>query len=570
MKKLLVYCVVIGLLWSPSEALAHGGRGGGGGGGGGASVHSAPHAAYHAPTFSRPSAPVHSAAPAAVGGRSFAEHAAIGRSGGVPVGGLGGRSFAAAHTGFRPNGYGNWYHGNWQGHSGRPWGYWPVGWGGYGYGNGFGWGLGIGAGLATVGLMAATSPYNWGYYNYSNPYSAGPVAGMPYIDYSQPMIGQPYGAYGGQGYAGQGYGGQPYGGQGYGGAPIGGQPLPGQPIAGQPMPGQPIAGQPLPPTASLAGNPAADSQQQAMTVFDAARNQFLYGNYKGALEQVNQALALAPKDPVLNEFRGLCLFAVGDYQQAAAADYAVLSAGPGWDWTTMSNFYPNVDAYTQQLRALENYSQQHPNAADARFLLAYQYLREGYNDQATAELQAVAQLEPRDQLSAQLLRGLTTPPPGDQPPGGQLPDGQLADNQLAGGQLAGGQPPGGQFAGGPGGQGFGAPGAPPGQSPQTAQPQQAARPIDPGGLQGNWSASRPDGSTFKLQLSSDSKFTWKFGAKDKQQTLTGTYTLADNYLILKGSDQNTLVGQVTPDGSNRFNFRLAGNNPADPGLDFSR
>ena len=128
---------------------------------------------------------------------------------------------------------------------------------------------------------------------------------------------------------------------------------------------------------------------------------------------------------MLNEFRGLCLFALGQYAQAAAADYAVLSIGPGWDWTTLSSFYPNVNVYTQQLRALEAYSQQHPTAADARFLLAYQYLREGYNNEAIAELQAVVQLQPRDELSGQLLRGLTTPAsaPGGSPPGGQYAGG---------------------------------------------------------------------------------------------------------------------------------------------------
>jgi hypothetical protein len=105
---------------------------------------------------------------------------------------------------------------------------------------------------------------------------------------------------------------------------------------------------------------------------------------------------------------------------------------------------------------------------------------------------------------------------------------------------------------------------------QSQPPAQPAAPVNPGSLLGNWSASRPDGSSFRLQLAEGNKFSWKFGAKDKQQTLTGTYTLADNYLILKGNDQNSLVGQVTPEGANRFNFRLAGNNPADPGLDFTR
>ena len=41
-----------------------------------------------------------------------------------------------------------------------------------------------------------------------------------------------------------------------------------------------------------------------------------------------------PNDASLHEFRALVLFALGQYEQAAATLYAVLSNGPGWDWTT--------------------------------------------------------------------------------------------------------------------------------------------------------------------------------------------------------------------------------------------
>ena len=65
--------------------------------------------------------------------------------------------------------------------------------------------------------------------------------------------------------------------------------------------------------------------------------------------------------------------------------YAVLSGGPGWDWTTESGLYPSIAVYTKQLRALEQYSRDNPQAADARFLLAYQYMLTGHNDAASAD-----------------------------------------------------------------------------------------------------------------------------------------------------------------------------------------
>ena len=48
----------------------------------------------------------------------------------------------------------------------------------------------------------------------------------------------------------------------------------------------------------------------------------------------------------LHEFLALVFFAQGKYDQAAAPLYAVLSVGPGWDWTTLSGMYPDVDTYT--------------------------------------------------------------------------------------------------------------------------------------------------------------------------------------------------------------------------------
>ena len=82
--------------------------------------------------------------------------------------------------------------------------------------------------------------------------------------------------------------------------------------------------------------------------------------------------------------------------------------------------------------------------------------------------------------------------------------------------------------------------------------------------------SRPDGSTFGLNLTKDAKFTWNFTREDKTQEFSGTYTVADNFLILKQSDDESMIGQITPLADNRFTFKLAGDNPNDPGLTFGK
>ena len=54
-----------------------------------------------------------------------------------------------------------------------------------------------------------------------------------------------------------------------------------------------------------------------------------------------------------------------------------------------ASLYPSVDAYTQQLRALESYAVAHPDSADARFLLGYHYMTEGYEDAAIRQFTKV-------------------------------------------------------------------------------------------------------------------------------------------------------------------------------------
>ena len=89
---------------------------------------------------------------------------------------------------------------------------------------------------------------------------------------------------------------------------------------------------------------------------------------------MEQAIAALPSDAALHEFRALTLFAQGKYTEAAAALYAVLAAGPGWDWKTMSDLYPDNDTYTAQLRALEEYVKDNRKDPQVRFLLGYNYM----------------------------------------------------------------------------------------------------------------------------------------------------------------------------------------------------
>src|SRR4051794_27639999 len=130
------------------------------------------------------------------------------------------------------------------------------------------------------------------------------------------------------------------------------------------------AGEALPTTPPPAP-PEDDTATAANKLLDEARLAFKDGKYADAQAKVEQAIAKLPSDAALHEFRALTLFAQGKYKDAAAALYAVLAAGPGWNWETMRGLYGDPADYTKQLRALEQYVKDHPDAAEGHFLSAY-------------------------------------------------------------------------------------------------------------------------------------------------------------------------------------------------------
>lgn len=354
--------------------------------------------------------------------------------------------------------HGDWYHGNWHGNWNHNWWNRPYGWWG-----GWGAGWGFGAGWAAASLV----PWSWGYWGYSNPYATEPyVIDDTTVDY--------------------------------------GQPLASYSASSEPQDNQ-------------QGQTPAD---QAAASFEAARQQFASEDYKAALDSVNAAIALTPDDPVLHEFRALVQFATGNYKEAAAGIYAVLSTGPGWDWTTLASLYSNIDLFTRQLRALESYCKSHPDEADAAFLLAYEYMTMGSTDGAIAELKQVVKINPKDTLSAQLLASLTAP----------------ADAQ----------------------------------APQPQQPAAPATPVTAAQLAGDWKFARPDGATIELDLTGDSAYTWTYIHDGKTEKHTGKYSVADNLLVLNTDDSPAMVGQVSDVSGNAFTFKLAGGSPNDPGLKFTK
>jgi tetratricopeptide (TPR) repeat protein len=137
---------------------------------------------------------------------------------------------------------------------------------------------------------------------------------------------------------------------------------------------------------------------------------FRCGNYLGAIEDWKQALAAGERNPVLVMLLGQAYFAEGNYREAAVTTQAAMHTLPQDRWgVVVSNrreLYSNPRSYIIQLQQLENSVNDHPNDAAQRFLLAYHYAYLGYPQSAVAQLDQVVELEPRDEMAAQLRNAL--------------------------------------------------------------------------------------------------------------------------------------------------------------------
>jgi len=250
--------------------------------------------------------------------------------------------------------------------------------------------------------------------------------------------------------------------------------------------------------------------------FVAARAQFYAGNYPEALRDVEHATIDLPGSESLQEFHALVLYALGDYRKAAAVAHPVLNAGPGWDWTVLQTFYPSVDVYARQLRALEQSVSEHASDHATRFLLAYHYLMLGHQAAARVQLQQVVEFQPRDLLAKNILAGLSNAPEAET------------------------------------------------KSPRTV----AVATANP--LSGLWTSHPVPGVAIEATLDPGGHFVWAYKEKDQSRTFTGRYIHQGESLIFSREDGQMMDGLLTLERNNRFWFRLKNAEPSDPGLVFSK
>ena len=346
-------------------------------------------------------------------------------------------------------------------------------------------GMGPFAAGAATGVTAwalGSSFYNWGYASYANPYYAEATVAQPIVIEQTIAGGEPQTV------------------------SVPASPMTTASRSTRRRP-RPLRRSPIPPSRS------STRPVQA----------FRSGDYAGALQLTDEALKVLQNDATLHEFRALVLFAVGKYDLAAGPLYAVLSVGPGWDWTTMVGLYPSIDVYTAQLRKLEAFISANPTSTSARFVLAYHYLTQGHIDAAVGQLKQVVALAPEDTLSAQLVK---------------------------------------QFS--PAGNGTGDCG---GQRPLRPRWRQPAK---PGKLAGKWTANPARDTTIAIGGRGRRGLHLEGRLQGQAQQLSGKWSLTDNLLTLaQEGDAGALVGRVAWQADDKWSFRVIGTGAEDQGLLFT-
>ena len=90
-------------------------------------------------------------------------------------------------------------------------------------------------------------------------------------------------------------------------------------------------------------------------------------------------------------------------------------------------------------------------------------------------------------------------------------------------------------------------------------------------LTGNWRAEPDRTVAFELTIGDDDSYSWTVAPQGAAPTtISGTYGLDGDVLILQNKDQGDLAGRVASGGADRFTFVPTAAPPGDPGLTFDR
>jgi hypothetical protein len=168
----------------------------------------------------------------------------------------------------------------------------------------------------------------------------------------------------------------------------------------------------------VAAAPPLPAAAAAKGPLEAALALFRGGRYEQALDALEQAPEAEGDEADL--LAAQALFALADYPAAVEALERATNRLPEDQWgryvADYHNYFPSPLRYVVHLRSLERFTEQFPERAEARILLAYQYGSLGFSDRAIALLDEIQADPLARRLHEHFVRQQAppTPEPGDE------------------------------------------------------------------------------------------------------------------------------------------------------------
>ena len=282
----------------------------------------------------------------------------------------------------------------------------------------------------------------------------------------------------------------------------------------------------------------------ANSAYEQARQAYINGDYNGALERIEAALASFPNEVAFLQFRGICLISLDRYNEAATTINTVLSMDYQYmTWTTLSSFYENIDTFTMQMRRLEAFSNANHLDPSAHLLLAYIYLCTDQIDPCKGQLDWVVSLRPGDPIATGLLARLnSTPEAGNST---QNPVISESDNVVSAESVS---------------------------TPAEVLEGEVQYAPNLDSIIGKFTAKITESNLVTLELGADSRFKWSVSSAGVTQVvLNGNYEYSEGLLTLVSvQNDKKIQGWLWEAPDSQFRLTVLNSPPNDPGLLFSR
>ena len=160
-------------------------------------------------------------------------------------------------------------------------------------------------------------------------------------------------------------------------------------------------------TAAVAPNaPPNEQLENSLDYAGQGEIAFREGKYEQAVQDWRHALVDDPQNGAIVLLLSQALFAAGQHVEAAGALQAALSMLPEDKWGTVvfhyKELYPNIQNYTDQLRAVEKLGDANPDLPASHLLLGYHFGYLGYPREAVKELKKTLESSPKDEIARKL------------------------------------------------------------------------------------------------------------------------------------------------------------------------